>query len=325
MSRALLFFIFFQMIRSLNVNFPSSARFVSKSALARNYCNKPLSFDVHQPAGNNAWNSAVFLHGILGNKRNWRSFGHEFVKQHENYQSVAIDHRGHGSSPILYPPNTVSACADDLIDLFGSGLVSCSQPPRMICAHSFGGKVALSYLQKCMELDLPLPQYTWILDSLPGTYDKRLDATSSQSVSGIINLVASLPKEFESKEWVINELQRKGIARDIALWLGMNVIRSDGDTNQFMFSFDIDTIIELFEDYCSVDMWPFLHHYSGSSKIQFIRAGKNLLWTTDVLEQFQRLNKQNPNIVLHTMSHVGHWLHADDMHGTLKIISDNSP
>jgi pimeloyl-ACP methyl ester carboxylesterase len=174
-----------------------------------------------------------------------------------------------------------------------------------------------------MEQNQALPKHVWILDSLPGAYDQSRDRASRQSVSGIINTVANLPAEFPSKEWVIGELQSKGIQRDIALWLAMNVIPAE-EGDMFKFSFDIDTIVELFADYCKVDAWDFLHSYKGTAKLQFIRAGRNDLWTPEVLSRFESLQRQNPNIVLHTMPHVGHWLHSEDMKGTLKIVSDNS-
>ena len=70
-------------------------------------------------------------------------------------------------------------------------------------------------------------------------------------------------------------------------------------------------------------MWHFLETYTGSGKIHFIRAGKNPSWTNEVLDHFTVI-KSNPNILLHEMSDVGHWIHAEDLHGMFRIISKES-
>jgi pimeloyl-ACP methyl ester carboxylesterase len=41
--------------------------------------------------------------------------------------------------------------------------------PEAVFGHSFGGKVALSYLQECQQQSRVLPRQVWVLDSLPGT------------------------------------------------------------------------------------------------------------------------------------------------------------
>jgi hypothetical protein len=93
---------------------------------------------------------------------------------------------------------------------------------------------------------------------------------------------------------------------------------------EVQFSFDMAVINELFEDFCRVDMRAFLQDYQGDGKIHFIRAGKNPLWNEEVLADFDALTRKNSNIRLHTMSHVGHWLHAEDLDGTLSIIREHS-
>ena len=78
-------------------------------------------------------------------------------------------------------------------------------------------------------------------------------------------------------------------------------------------------------------MWNFLENYHNPNiKIHFIRSGKNPAWNNEVLEHFQKIthidkcSRKSRNIYLHTMSHVGHWLHAEDVHGMLQIITTNS-
>lgn len=176
---------------------------------------------------------------------------------------------------------------------------------------------------------MPIPRHTWILDSLPGDYepDPIFERSSDQSVTNIMRLLTDMPATFPSKELAIQHLSNAGLSPDIVQWIAMN-IKSTG-TNQLCkrevkFSYDMDVINELFRDFCRVSMWDFLKQYSGEGKIHFIRAGRNPLWDKRVLETFDELTGDNSNIMLHTMSHVGHWLHAEDLDGTLNMIREHS-
>ena len=57
-----------------------------------------LSHDVYSNSSSQDKSSAIFLHGILGSKRNWRSVCNEMGRRVPTMQSVSIDHRGHGAS-----------------------------------------------------------------------------------------------------------------------------------------------------------------------------------------------------------------------------------
>ena len=120
--------------------------------------------------------SLFFLHGILGSKRNWRTPANVFRKLHPNFTCYAIDLRGHGEShfiddsKIKWENNTVYNSAEDLHELIINQKINSINTPNILCAHSFGGKVALKYLEKLYLSDMELPDHTWILDSLPGPY-----------------------------------------------------------------------------------------------------------------------------------------------------------
>lgn len=118
--------------------------------------------------------SVVFLHGILGSKRNWRTPANVFRKLHPDFQCVTVDFRGHGDSHASieseWDENTVDNSALDLYQLTHSSPLGLMKSPTILCAHSFGGKVALRYLEKVHQAGLKLPEHTWILDSIPGPY-----------------------------------------------------------------------------------------------------------------------------------------------------------
>lgn len=324
----------------------------------------PSSTSKHTRTSIDNAQAAVFLHGILGNKKNWRTPSNLFVKKHPNFEAVAIDHRGHGFSNssrdkgiVLRGDNTVRSCALDVLDVMAALRIR----PTILSGHSFSGKVVLSYLNHLIAgLDETgrsggslLPEHIWILDSIPGVYHRSVDLSQGQqSVFNIMSVIASLPTEFESKEWMEQLLLSKGISLPIIQWLTANVIPMDPSIDKeadskhttssyssqvhgapkghYQFAFDRETVFELFEDFCRLDQWDFLydyHDYSSSrcpTMIHFVRAGKNVGWTSEVLGRFEELQRRDPRIVLHTMPHVGHWLHAEDVQGLLGIISRGS-
>ena len=175
------------------------------------------SYSSSSSANSEQQRSVLCMHGILGSKKNFRTAAKQLVKDSYGFDlSVTVDHRGHGQSGTLMgaTSNTVSSCADDLHSLLASGTVPLLAPvPTLICGHSFGGKVALAYLQQSMRLGRPLPSHTWILDSLPGTYNTSLDSMQKPdlSVTYVLESVRSLYEKnpldnFRSKDAVVQAL-----------------------------------------------------------------------------------------------------------------------
>ena len=157
--------------------------------------------------------------------------------------------------------------------------------------------------------------------------DSRNSSNELQSVFDVLEVLRSLPTEFESRDWMINEICKLGIEKSIALWLGTNVITLKNEKAGW--GFNLSVINELFHDFCNENMWEFLENYHGKQKIHFIRAGRNQSWSDDVLNRFELITEKKnvagqKNILLHTMPNVGHWVHAEDLNGMLRIITTES-
>ena len=142
-----------------------------------------------------------------------------------------------------------------------------------------------------------------------------------QSVFNVLEVLKDMPKEFESREWIVNELGNRGIEKSVALWICTSVKPKLG--GNYEWGFNLTMIEQLFNDFCDTDMWNFLENYDGNGTIHFIRAGRNPSWTNKVLERFKSL-ESNKNILLHEMPDVGHWIHAEDLNGMFKIITKES-
>jgi len=235
--------------------------------------------------------TALFLHGILGSKRNWRAPALAFRKLQPQFQCVTVDLRGHGTAQqkAILNHNTIMQCVDDITQVIndpklGIPVVTNTAVPDLLCGHSFGGKVALSYISKLHEEDESLPLNTWILDSLPGTYQRNslADNGDFESVFKVFEVLATLPTHFTTREEMVDSLcTSHGFEKSLALWLATN-LTLDIPTQQFVWSFDLMVIKSLFEDFCALDMWEFLERYDGAGKLHFLRAGRNKAWTPEV-------------------------------------------
>lgn len=222
----------------------------------------------HESIGNSsAAHHAVFLHGILGSKRNWKTVCMEINKRVAGLHSVSVDHRGHGGSAKLtrgaHPSNeTVLQCADDISYLLHNHL---NISPSILCAHSFGGKVALKYLENEMKnansnSNRKLPSDVWILDSIPGPYTfNNSNDNTSQSVKAVFRTLSELPTEFESNNWMINKLLERGIEKGVAQWLATNIITDPKDPSRKTWEFDINTVNLLFDDFCKLGKFECLN------------------------------------------------------------------
>jgi len=220
------------------------------------------------------------MHGILGSKKNFRTAAKQIITEKFHFDtSVTLDHRGHGNSTI--PPilegtslNTVSSCAEDIHHLFSQQHMKLiGNTPMVLCGHSFGGKVALMYLQHCIVSGRPLPRHIWILDSIPGLYDKSLDSMQKHdsSVTYVLESVRRLyamPSDvFRSKESVVQALLSRDISNAMVQWIATNLVPEEDidyatKAKRVRFSFDINTIVDLFDDFCGLDMWDFVHDFA---------------------------------------------------------------
>lgn len=163
------------------------------------------------------------------------------------------------------------------------------------------------------------PATTWILDSMPGVYS--LDA-SKNSVMGVLNVVQKIPKEFKSRDWLLNFLTKEHkLTKPLAQWLATNVVVG---RDKCYLGLNVGTILELMTDFCQLDAWPILENYDEDGKIIYLRAGNNLNWSQETLDRLRRIERLNDNIKLLEMPNVGHWLHSENPEGLLAIMQEHS-
>lgn len=303
--------------------------------------------------------SIGFMHGILGNKRNWQTPAKLFQQAMPDFAAVTIDHRGHGSSTATVDSSpTLAGCAEELDALFSdSGFLNDigqqehhhkqqkhskhvrphadqASVPTVLCGHSFGGKVALAYLKHAMAMGRPLPAVTFILDALPGLYSVENDQKShQQSVFALMEVLRAAPPTYPTKKDALDYLAVRGVEPGIVHWLAANLV-PEGDGVRFCF--DIGHALRLFEDYCHSDYWDFLFDFNRASHIEqqqlahlshpkpapqivFVRAGRNKAWTASVLDRFNELHSGAHSA--HPHPHAGHRHPDANAHGNVTLLT----
>jgi pimeloyl-ACP methyl ester carboxylesterase len=101
--------------------------------------------------------TAVFLHGLLGSSRNWRSFSRRLAleaaaKANRDVRILLVDLRCHGDSAArhgFHPPHDLAAAASDVAAVIAAELGG--RAPHLVVGLSLGGKIALQLLKQMVE------------------------------------------------------------------------------------------------------------------------------------------------------------------------------
>jgi esterase len=234
------------------------------------------------------------LHGILGSGTNLRSFAKRLATAFPEWGFILPDLRMHGLSQGAPPPHTLAAAADDLVRL-GEHL---GLPIAGVLGHSFGGKVALAYLDRRGErLD-----QAWILDASPSARPRgeRAGATGQ-----IVAMLRAMPQPLPSRERFLAIVAEHGHPRGIAEWLAMNLRRSD---DGFRLRLDLDAIGALLDDYFAVDLWRVLEEGRLARALHVVLGGRS-----DALDEADRarLAALGSKVDVHVLEGAGHWVHVD--------------
>uniref|UniRef100_K3WZR1 AB hydrolase-1 domain-containing protein n=1 Tax=Globisporangium ultimum (strain ATCC 200006 / CBS 805.95 / DAOM BR144) TaxID=431595 RepID=K3WZR1_GLOUD len=264
--------------------------------------------------------TALIMHGILGNKLNWRTFAMRLAAANPDWRFIALDHRGHGDSPSFSVPHTIEACADDVIKLAEELKVE----PDAVFGHSFGGKIALQYLATCHEQFRKPPSQVWVLDSLPGTAETDYKTRNlTASIENVLPRLKEIPLPIHSKPQLIKDLTAKGIGLGEAQWLTTNLRLVSSQPEQYDWKMDVPVIEQLFQAFLSTDLWPVVSNNNSNAaddetEIHFVYAERNSMWTPQVLRDLDALRPRN--VHRHLLQNSGHWVHIDNPNGLFAII-----
>lgn len=260
-----------------------------------------LAHDRIQAPGGDPQRIALFVHGILGTKANWRGIARQFVKARPEWAAVTVDLPMHGESQGFQAPYTLSGCGEALAELL-DGL---ELPTQLALGHSFGGKVVLDLAKRLAHSSDAARQLRqlWIIDSPPGAREETAATDSHQ----VITKLRTLPERFSSRQDFGAQMKARKLSEAITIWLAMNLRRSD---QGFVFPLDLDAIEALLGSYFKTEAWSDLEAMSDELEVHCILGGCS---TVFLAEERQRLESWAGAglIELQVIEGAGHWVHAE--------------
>ena len=266
-------------------------------------------------------NTALLLHGILGSHRNWRSFARRLATALPDWRFVLVDQRCHGDSIRLSGPHTVASCAEDLVRL--EQHLGCTV--HAVIGHSFGGKVALEWAMKSRSQSATVI----VLDSPAGGTSARVQSslargsdsaggpldTDTSAVERVIKAVRMVPMPVTDRRDVADFLHTRGFSVGLASWMTSN-LRREGKT--LVWSFDLEGVIELLQDYRQLDYWHVVQAPPLGIDMVQIWAENSDRWLPSDRAQLAEID--HPRSRVYRLNDAGHWLHVDNAAGLLALL-----
>jgi pimeloyl-ACP methyl ester carboxylesterase len=250
---------------------------------------------------------ALFLHGILGRGSNWQTFARHLVDARPEWGAVLADLRMHGASQEIPPPHDMATTIADV-----RGLAEQSERPvHAVIGHSFGGKVAVGLLDNPPST----LRQIWVLDASPSARGQR---DADDLISRVLIALERMPARFDSRGAFIASLESQGIPASIAQWLAKNVVRSE---QGLVFGLKLQAIGALLADHDQSDLWPLVEAPPPGIQLSFVLGGRSRSVSSADRERLQALARQGV-LELHVLPEAGHWLHADDPAGLLRILAE---
>lgn len=253
--------------------------------------------------------SVVFLHGIMGSKKNLTGFIKRFVEELPHCQSLAFDLRNHGESSKHWSPFTVHAAAEDI----ARACAALDVAPRVLVGHSFGGKVAL-----VAATLIPSIEALWLLDCSPGVIKSTPISVDTPSLNTleIIEILQGIDWPLASRKNLVATLVERGVSNSIALWMTTNLV---GDEDGVRLIFSLAELKEMLLDFVRLDGWPIIDTLASRMKIHLVAAvhGQRV---TRVDEEALRRHAQK-NGFFHVLDNSGHFVHADNPKGLIAIMA----
>jgi pimeloyl-ACP methyl ester carboxylesterase len=249
----------------------------------------------------------LVLHGIYGSGRNWGSLARRLVEQRPEWGVMLVDLRLHGASLDFAGPHTLAAAAADVDRLVDETKFQAAA----VLGHSFGGKVALTYALHHAE---GLRQ-VWVADSTLAVREPEGSAWR------IIEIVRSLPDQFESREQLADALVEHGYARAVGMWLAMNLERRDG---ALRWRVDWQGIEELLRDYFRADLWSVIERPPHGVEVHVIRATESNSIGEEEVRRIEAAERETGRVCLHPIEG-GHWMNTENPDAVLRLLASRLP
>ncbi|KAJ0410739.1 hypothetical protein ATCC90586_006842 [Pythium insidiosum] len=195
-----------------------------------------------------------------------------------------------------------------------------------VMGHSFGGKVAIKYMDECVRQGWKVPEQVWVLDSLPGSVENDYAYRKvTASIERVLPVLKSIPLPIHSKKQLITDLTDKGISIGEAQWLTTNLKMISTHPETYTWKMSVPVIEDLFQSFLANDLWPAVEATPDGTDIHFVQADRSRMWTPAVAERLATLRQRKSNVHHYVLPNSDHWVHIDNPDGLLQIMLQNLP
>lgn len=253
----------------------------------------------------------LFLHGILGNRANWRGIARRFVEARPDWGAVLVDLREHGDSLGLAGPHGLAAAARDLSALESS----LDTRVEGALGHSFGGKVVLTWLRSRGGR----PTDAWIIDASPS---KTSPSRAASAAAEVLDVLGALPRRWASRAEFVDAIVDAGQSESIAQWLAMNLRRTEDGGR--IFGPALAVIHELVSDYAETDCWSVIESPPEACAIHLVIGDRSVAYSREDRSRASEIAKGNPAVALDTIEDAGHWVHVDRPDALLELLAEKA-
>ncbi len=263
-----------------------------------------LHHEIIRPATTVATRRILFLHGIYGAGRNWRSVARAVVGSRPDWRAVLVDLRGHGQS-LRLQPHTLLASALDIVGperaARGDSGAEALLNPHAILGHSFGGKVALLCAREGVGRS---PLELWVIDSNPGT------ACPGGAPWRMLGTIRRHPGPFSSRAEAQAAVESEGFDPRVARWMVTNLRRCP-QVGAWRWNTDADAMEDYLRDYFAVDAWSVIDDPPQGCRVHVVKATRSdVLGGADV-GRIKRAGARTGRVFFHEVQG-GHWVHSDN-------------
>ena len=266
-----------------------------------------LNYTVAAAAGVRPRSGLLVLHGFFGAGRNWTTVARGLAKARPDWGAVLVDLRLHGASQGFPPPHTLDGCADDLAVL----TQALDTPVRAVLGHSFGGKVALTYLAHRP----PGLRQIWIVDADPSA------GSPLGAAWEMLRAVEALPPVFRRREDFVAALERSGYDRRIGEWMATNLEPAE---RGYRWRLDVAALEALLRDFFRADLWSVVEQTPPGVELRVIRATRSSVIPEASVARLEAIGRATGRVFVDRVTG-GHWLNADNPEAVTALLAARLP
>lgn len=249
----------------------------------------------------------IIMHGLLGNSRNFQTWGGKLIKMLERPRRVyAVDMRNHGTSSHCPTMTYPDMAADIVAFMKDKGLKD-----AVLIGHSMGGKTACATALKYPDKIAGLV----CMDISPVSYSV-VDQTNWGETQRIISAIAALNLSGVKSRRDADALLEKDIVDPMLRAFAVtNLEKVPGEGDKWEWRINVPVInksmsaLAQFEGLVGCAPYPKDTLFIAGGKSRYIRS-----------VHLPAISILFPRFSLRTLPNAGHWCHTDDPTGTLESV-----